>query len=148
MLGCLPGRGYRYWTIAQAWRDARHGFSDFRPAGRYAAGVSKVDAQRAMREARYATIQASGPPRAAAARAAAPPTGSEPGSDSGSEFAVAPPTQRGRKKAAPAAAEPPTEVGRAAEASEAGERLCGHRSIGNKSCQREAGHAEKAHRYK
>jgi hypothetical protein len=27
-------------------------------------------------------------------------------------------------------------------------RLCGHRSIANKKCQREAGHSAKAHRYK
>src|SRR4051812_26016687 len=120
VLGCLPGRGYRYWTIAEAWRDARHGFSGFRLAGRYAAGVSKVDAQRAMREARYATIQASGPPRAATARATAAPTGTEPGTEPAVE-PPAPPTQRRAKKAARPAAEPP------AEGTEAGERLCGHR---------------------
>ena len=27
-------------------------------------------------------------------------------------------------------------------------QLCGHRNIGNKSCRRPAGHAEKNHRYK
>jgi len=71
--------------------------------------MSKLDAQRAMREARYAALQAQ------------PPVDALP------------------------TASPPAQGGRAAGTATG---LCGHRSIGNKSCKREAGHPEKAHRYK
>jgi hypothetical protein len=89
--------------------------------------MSKVDAQRAMREARYAALQAQTPP----ARRPAPPR-EQP-------TAEAPPVE------APPTANPPAQHRRGADTAT---RLCGHRSIGNKSCQREAGHSEKAHRYK
>ena len=88
--------------------------------------MSKVDAQRAMREARYARDQASGPTRreaAASAGTAAAPAAATP--------AAKPP--RAARTAAPAAAP-------------AGER-CGHQSMNGRACTREAGHAEKSHRY-
>jgi hypothetical protein len=89
--------------------------------------MSKVDAQRAMREARYAALQAQIP----AARRPAPPR-EKPS-------AAAPPVE------ARPTANPPARRRRAADNAT---RLCGHRSIGNMNCQREAGHSEKAHRYK
>jgi hypothetical protein len=89
--------------------------------------MSKVDAQRAVREARYTALQTQIP----AARRPAPP----------------------REQPRPAAplvgarptANPPALRIRAADNAT---RLCGHRSIANKNCQREAGHSAKAHRYK
>jgi hypothetical protein len=89
--------------------------------------MSKVDAQRAMREARYAALQA----QPAATRRPAPPSEQ--------------PAPAARPVKARPTANPPAQVRRAADTATG---LCGHRSIGNKSCQREAGHPEKAHRYK
>ncbi len=87
--------------------------------------MSKVDALRAMREAKYA-------------RAGAPPL--PPG-------AVAP---KGAGRPAPRV---PADKVRAAtqdapapEAADT-EELCGHRNMGGKSCSRPAGHSEKNHRY-
>jgi hypothetical protein len=94
--------------------------------------MSKVDAQRAMREARYARNNASGPTRreaAAAAGGAAPEAVHQP------EAAPAKPKPRATKAAASAA-----------PAAAAGE-LCGHKSMNGRACTREAGHAEKNHRY-
>lgn len=76
--------------------------------------MSKVDAQRAMREARYAAMLAAAPPTRTPVRAA--------------------PTK---------AAEPAPAQAQAVETA----AVCGHRNIGNKSCQRPAGHTEKNHRY-
>jgi hypothetical protein len=88
--------------------------------------VSKVDAQRAMREAKYARDSASGPTRrqAAAAQGTSPaPTAAAP---------AVRPTKTA--KAEPVAAAPQGE-------------LCGHKSMNGRACTREAGHAEKNHRY-
>ncbi len=94
--------------------------------------MSKVDAQRAMREAKYARERASGPTRREAAAAAA----------GGAAAAPAAPTPSAKParaaKAAPAAASPAV--------ASAGE-LCGHKSMNNRACTREVGHAEKSHRY-
>jgi hypothetical protein len=89
--------------------------------------MSKVDAQRAMREARYAALQAQPP----ATRRPAPPK-EQPTAES-------PPV-----KARPTASRPAQDR----RAADPATGLCGHRNIGNKTCQREAGHAQKAHRYK
>jgi hypothetical protein len=89
--------------------------------------MSKVDAQRAMREAKYARNRASGPTRREAAAAAGTST-------------------------APAAPTPSTKPAPAAEAvltvavAPEGER-CGHKSMNGRACTREAGHSEKNHRY-
>jgi hypothetical protein len=89
--------------------------------------VSKVDALRAMREARYARDSASGPTRREAAAAA---SGGVP---------VAP-----RAKVSPAKA---TESARTDSlATPEGER-CGHKSMNGRACTRDAGHSEKNHRY-
>ena len=88
--------------------------------------MSKVDALRAMREAKYA-------------RAGAPPL--PPG-------AVAPrapkPVTRGQAGTQSRVAQP--EVARPSADEETG-ALCGHRNMGGKSCSRPAGHSEKNHRY-
>jgi hypothetical protein len=90
--------------------------------------MSKLDAQRAMREAKYARDSASGPTRREAAAAA-----------SGKPVeAVAKPAKPGKpataSRAKAAAGAPATD-------------LCGHRSMNGRSCTRELGHDEKSHRY-
>jgi hypothetical protein len=89
--------------------------------------MSKVDAQRAMREAKYARIRASGPTRREAAAAEGPPSATP---------AARPPSAEpaGAAKAAPTAAAPEGQ-------------LCGHKSMNGRTCTREAAHAEKNHRY-
>jgi hypothetical protein len=95
--------------------------------------MSKLDAQRAMREAKYARDRASGPTRREAAagesgvpaQTAAPPT--------------ARPASRPARASTPAAAP-------AAPADPKAER-CGHRSMNGRSCTRDAGHSETSHRY-
>lgn len=81
--------------------------------------MSKVDALRAMREAKYARAGAPPqPPGTAAPRAAKP-------------------------LARPAAtAQHPVE-----DTDAETDELCGHRNMGGKSCSRPAGHSEKNHRY-
>lgn len=89
--------------------------------------MGKVDDQRAMREARYASRQRTG----GAAAAGAPPR----------PPAARPPAAR--------AAGPAPSAGTAPVPADSDE-LCGHRSIGNKSCTREKGHqanGTKNHRY-
>jgi hypothetical protein len=88
--------------------------------------MSKLDAQRAMREAKYARNSASGPTRRESAGVegtspapAAPPLGAK--------------AARATKTAATATAP-------------AGE-LCGHKSMNGRACTREAAHPEKSHRY-
>ena len=88
--------------------------------------MSKVDAQRAMREAKYARNSASGPTRREAAAAG------------GMATAAAGSTSRSKPVSATKAAPP-------APAPE-GER-CGHKSMNGRSCTREAAHSEKNHRY-
>ena len=92
--------------------------------------MSKVDAQRAMREAKYASNRASGSSRGAAApvgRVAVP-------------AAQTPAARTPAAKPARAAAAVPT------PATAEGAR-CGHKSMNGRACTREAGHSEKNHRY-
>ena len=102
--------------------------------------MSKVDAQRAMREAKYARERASGPTRAAVAAAAAAGT---PGSAPVGQAAGAP---AGAKARAAKTAEKAAGTPVAAPAADAGER-CGHKSMNGRACTRELGHPEKNHRY-
>jgi hypothetical protein len=88
--------------------------------------MSKVDAQRAMREARYARLNASGPSRREAAASGGTPTVPAPRTPSA--------------KPAPAADVAPTTA-----APTAGR--CGHTSMNGRACTREAGHPQKSHRY-
>ena len=85
--------------------------------------MSKVDAQRAMREAKYARDSASGPTRReAAARAGAP-------------------------AAAPTPAETTARPTTPAPTATAAGDLCGHKSMNGRACTRQAAHPEKSHRY-
>ena len=86
--------------------------------------MSKVDAQRAMREAKYARDRASGPSRREAAAVGEP--------------SPAPTAPTPRSTRAPAVAAPTA----AAEGAR-----CGHTSMNGRACTREAAHSEKSHRY-
>jgi len=85
--------------------------------------MSKVDAHRAIREARYASNRVSDPSSRAATPAPETPT-------------------------TPAARTPIAKQARATEAAapEGGEH-CGHKSMNGRACTREAAHPEKSHRY-
>jgi hypothetical protein len=101
--------------------------------------MSKVDALRAMREARYAANRARRPDPGAASPAAA--------ADGPAKAPVKRVAAAAAKQEAPAASEP-VEAGPAAEAQPApAEELCGHRNLSGKSCRRPSGHPEKNHRY-
>jgi hypothetical protein len=89
--------------------------------------MSKVDAQRAMREAKYARTRASGPTRREAAAAGKSPVAPAARTPS--------PKPAGTAKTAMTPAAPPE-----------GER-CGHKSMNGRECTREAAHPEKSHRY-
>ncbi|HVK27981.1 MAG TPA: hypothetical protein VM575_06555 [Nocardioides sp.] len=85
--------------------------------------MSKMDAVRAMREARFAEAQArAGKPTKPGARPAA---------------AAGP-----RRTAKPAATPEP-----APEPAAVTDELCGHRNMSGRTCTRERGHAAKSHRY-
>ena len=88
--------------------------------------MSKMDNQRAMREAKYARTQA---------RAKAQPAGGA------ARPAVAPamaPRAATTSPTAPSVDEVPAVTT---------EALCGHRSMNGRTCTRESGHAAKSHRY-
>ena len=85
--------------------------------------MSKMDNLRAMREAKYAK-----------SRAAAPAATTKP---KPAASAAAPAAEK------PRAARPPADV----EAEPVGERLCGHKNMGGRTCTREHGHEAKSHRY-
>ena len=90
--------------------------------------MGKVDDQRAMREAKYAARQRGG-------------AGSAPAAPMKAAAARPGPAAAARTPSAPPVAAP---------ASSTSDELCGHRSIGNKSCTREKGHqanGTKNHRY-
>lgn len=79
--------------------------------------MSKTDAVRALREARYAQDRAATRPAARTTRATSSTRAAQPAT------------------AEPATAEPATD------------ELCGHRNISGRTCTRERGHAAKTHRY-
>lgn len=91
--------------------------------------MSKMDALRAMREAKYEAAQKT----SQKAGAKAPQARTRP--------PVAPPTTTPASKAKPAKAEQSEEPAAQAEA------LCGHRNMSGRTCTREHGHAAKSHRY-
>ncbi len=113
--------------------------------------MSKADAQRAMREAKYAARNSSGPTRreAAALRDGAPAVPPTTAADTAAGTPPRPARARSAK-AVTAAASTATEASSAESGSAAdqpaGER-CGHTSISGRSCTREAGHPQKSHRY-
>lgn len=83
--------------------------------------MSKLDAVRAMREARYAEAQTRAGSAAKPARRQAP------------------------KPAAESAPKPTAEA--APQPAAADDDLCGHRNISGRTCTRERGHSAKSHRY-
>lgn len=85
--------------------------------------MSKVDALRAMREARYEEDKKRA---AAAAPRSRPPV-----------TPAAPAAKRTAAKKAPAVVEAASDT----------EALCGHRNMGGRTCTREQGHTAKSHRY-
>lgn len=87
--------------------------------------MSKVDAQRAMREAKYARNRASGLSRR-------------------EEAAVA---GTSMTPAAPTLSASPAQAGQAAAPAPEGGQRCGHKSMNGRACTREAAHSEKSHRY-
>ena len=110
--------------------------------------MSKVDAQRAMREAKYERLRASGPTRREAAAQAAP----EPASALVEEVTPAKSPEPKVKKPRAAKAAAPAAPAEAEDAllpveAPAASGLCGHKSMNGRACTREAGHAEKSHRY-
>ena len=84
--------------------------------------MSKTDAVRALREARYAQDRAAARPAARTTRATSSTRAAQPAT------------------AQPATAEPATDE-------PAADELCGHRNISGRTCTRERGHAAKTHRY-
>lgn len=93
--------------------------------------MSKMDALRAMREARYAEAQA---------RAGKPATPRATSSKKAEPVKKAAAKRPAKKAAsAPAAA--------ATDAATTTEELCGHRNMSGRTCTREKGHAAKSHRY-
>ena len=92
--------------------------------------MSKMDALRAMREAKYEAAQkAAG--SGTTARRPAPASGA----------AAKPAAKATKPKATKAKATTPAETPEGAEA------LCGHRNMSGRTCTREQGHAAKSHRY-
>ncbi len=95
--------------------------------------MSKVDAQRAMREAKYARIQENSVARRQEAASAGPRTAVVT-----APLVTSPPRQE------------PTEAPVAPEETPFEERsqdVCGHRSMNGRTCTRESGHPQKNHRY-
>ncbi|MEJ7649473.1 MAG: hypothetical protein WKF57_10635 [Nakamurella sp.] len=109
--------------------------------------MSKSDAMRAMREAKYARTSVSAPSRRETPAAEAASAAATPGAAVSPGGVTTPPRARqARAKAAPSekavlAPAPPT----AAAAPE--EERCGHKSMNGRACTRESGHPEKSHRY-
>jgi hypothetical protein len=99
--------------------------------------MSKLDAVRALREARYAKTMAQargGPGAMPTARPRVAPTT---------------PAARPTLRAVPDVTEGAEAVTVAEEAgeAEATEELCGHRNMSGRTCTRERGHSAKSHRY-
>ena len=94
--------------------------------------MSKLDAQRAMRAAKYDAAHAGAGSR--------PTRSSVPGPEGVGLKAPAKPRSK-----APAKARKPAVV--VPESDEAGPELCGHRSMAGKACKRPLGHSETSHRY-
>ena len=92
--------------------------------------MSKLDAQRAMREAKYARDRARAQERA-------PSGGARPNA---SRPPVAPP----RDEPVPESSGPESSGPDTAEPTES---TCGHRSMNGRTCTREAGHPQANHRY-
>ena len=93
--------------------------------------MSKMDALRAMREARHAEAAKRGARQKAPLRLVEPPVAPEPSATSTS----APASATASAPAPSAVPELPAPA------------LCGHRSMNGRTCTREQGHTAKNHRY-
>ncbi len=100
--------------------------------------MSKLDAQRALREARYARGGATPPRPGATPQQSAKRTVRTP-----AERPPVAPEESVPATPAAGAAEAPTEP----QTEPQTEALCGHRAISGRTCTREAGHSAKSHRY-
>ncbi len=106
--------------------------------------MSKLDAQRAMREANYAAKQSGAPKRSSAeSRAGGPATPTAPRRRATRATDSAPGSDADPVAGLSTAASAPA-TGDSAEASTG---TCGHRSMNGRTCTRPAGHDEKNHRY-
>ena len=94
--------------------------------------MSKVDALRALREARYAAAPSAKPSTATSAKPSSAPVVARPAAKAASAV------PRGAGRLTVPASGPDI----AAEADP-----CGHRSMNGRTCTRPGGHAEKNHRY-
>ena len=91
--------------------------------------MSKVDALRALREAKYAADRAAAPAGTVKKAPALRPSAA-------TASVTKPASKTSKTRAATDTAEP-----------EVAEAQCGHRNMGGKSCTRPEGHSEKNHRY-
>jgi hypothetical protein len=100
--------------------------------------MSKIDAMRAMREAKYAARNA-GPGKPAASRKppARPTLVREPASDA----------PRVTDPAGTATKAPAVVLAEVLAEAPAEPALCGHRSMNGRTCTREQGHSAQSHRY-
>ena len=109
--------------------------------------MSKVDAQRAMREARYARNNPDGPVRGRGGAAA--PTDPPTAAPATRRPSARTPSAATADAVTPASAAPDGVSSESAtpDAATASSGLCGHKSMNGRACTREAGHAQKSHRY-
>ena len=98
--------------------------------------MSKVDAQRAMREEKYARDSAAALSRRTAAAGGAKPPAATPA-----------PSARATPAAGADTKDTDGKTDARTDAAPRGAARCGHKSMNGRECTREAGHAEKSHRY-
>ncbi|MGV8966062.1 MAG: hypothetical protein ACOH2F_07265 [Cellulomonas sp.] len=98
--------------------------------------MSKLDAQRAMRAAKYDAAHAGAGSRPARSNA--------PGPDGAGLTAPSKAPSKARSKTAAKSRKPAAVV---PDSDEASPELCGHRSMAGKACKRPLGHSETSHRY-
>ncbi|AZI58197.1 hypothetical protein EH165_08660 [Nakamurella antarctica] len=120
--------------------------------------MSKVDALRALREARYSASPSKStlfdPAGTAGAGSKRQPatksvvTRKAAAAASASVDSVLPHAPAADVDEGAASPQPGQSARQEGAAQAAEEALCGHRSMGNKSCSRPSGHPEKNHRYK
>lgn len=110
--------------------------------------MSKVDALRALREARYAARPTSAPAGAprTVARVPAAPVGLEPVAGEATTAKATRTAGKTARKPAAGTVSKATSTPSGSEAA-AASATCGHRSMNGRTCTRDLGHTEKNHRY-
>ena len=106
--------------------------------------MSKLDAQRALKEAKYAREMAAAEARRKAAGKPAAAPVAPPASGGGD---VSTSATKAKSTTAKSAASKGTQRPTSKASPDAGAGTCGHRSMNGRTCTREAGHSEKSHRY-